>query len=367
MISKYIHLLAFITLFTACKKDNKYFKSKDNSTSINLVKSNEFTVQPPDSISIGTFSELFSINNNNSRFAFYDKVTKQILVTNDEGKTLNVIGGNGRGPKEFLQVFGYDFDEKNNVIVYDNRQLRLKIFSPAGEIIKNVTLEGERKNHFIASINLYAHEDKVYFGILESEYTTRNVETPFWKSKLIAVYNYNGKLLRKVGQYDPSFHDRKYYRYSPVIYFNPQNLMMYSSHEYNYRIQSWNMKNNYSRKAYFGFKPPNFKVLNQDDIPSPLPKKDRIKLYTQQSYISAISANNSYIFLLFQNIPDRYFQTKDATYKDYFLTLYDLRSNNFKAELKLPYPMAAMNRDKIYLVEDDNPESYTIGVYELEE
>jgi hypothetical protein len=360
----YVFLLA--VLLGCSNSKEKRFISEKNIQSIKLVKIKDLVLEVPDTIKIGKIRERFVTNNSNSLLALYDQITKKFYLVNEKGKLISAIAGLGKGPKEVMQVFGFNFDEKNNLVVYDNQQLRMKIYTSDGEILKNVKLEDERKGHYIASPQLFAYNGKVYFGILESDYTTTFKDAPIWKSNLFAIYDFEGNLISKSGKYDPFYKKNKDYRYSPIIYLNPDNATLYSTHEYNYRIQSWALNNNITRVKYFGSRPENFKEVGQEDITGPLSKDKREELYTKQSYISGIFANNNHTFIVFQNIPQVYFERKNAQDKHYYLAVYDNDTSNYLGEIKLPYPLATISNNNLYLVEEDNPEAFKIGIYEIE-
>jgi len=280
-ISQFFFLALFIASCTEKEGETNFNKSEKVNANPSLQKLDSFTIQQPDSLTFGNFREVFQTNADNSRFAFYDKVTKHMVITNTQGKVLSVWGGKGRGPKELMQVFAYNFDEHGNLVVYDNRLLRLKIYSPEGEVVNNVRLEEERKSHFIGAHQLYAYDNNIYVGILEAEFVNISEETAWWNSQLLAVYNYDGDLLSRMVKYDPSHAERKYYRYTPVFYVDSQAGRIFSTHSYNFRIQKWDIASG-KRLAYFGHKPQAFKAYDQSNIDGPLPKKERLSYLPSQ-------------------------------------------------------------------------------------
>ncbi|MEO1023636.1 MAG: 6-bladed beta-propeller [Bacteroidota bacterium] len=218
-----------------------------------LVKQYAYSIKDTTDLLVGRLRYSFKANLIADRFAFYDETQKRILVTDSLGNVLTVIGGEGKGPKEFVKVMGYTFDEHNNMVVLDGGQYLVKIFDLEGNPIH--AFEPEQENISLAGWAMEARNDRILFGAIEPRYLAQlpNAEG----SKMIAAYGYSGELLDTFGQYDSLTNKSKNYVIFPKIALDEEGNHIYTIRSTGYTIQEWNL-NTKDRTMVFHQKPVHF-------------------------------------------------------------------------------------------------------------
>src|SRR5699024_9670952 len=79
-----------------------------------------------------------------------------------------------------------------------------------------------------------------------------------WRSELIGVYDYNGKLIETIGRYDSAIREAKSYLIFPIFHIDFENELLISAQSSSFRIQLYDL-NTQKRMAWFGKKTPSFK------------------------------------------------------------------------------------------------------------
>jgi hypothetical protein len=287
----------------------------------------------------------------------------RFLVTDKKGKILQTIGSKGRGPREFQMVYTYNYDNRNNLIAYDQVQRLMKIFDPKGNLKESFKIDDERFT--ISGKMLYARNNKIYVGIRENKYSP--ISNPdllsAWKSKYFASFTYNGDSVRLFGKSDPflKYSKSSYDRTVFTAEFSDNKL--YAAHENSYRIQSYDV-NTLQRLSYFGHQSKNFGLL-KEEIPINLSRNERFKRRLDESGTELIYTTKDYILFFFINISMEWLKTKKLDTLDYYCVVYDKKSHAFLDEIKLPYRLGLVAGNKLYFTENENPANYTIGVYEI--
>lgn len=83
--------------------------------------------------SVGRIAEL-----GNGNVAVYDPRAKRIVVFDSAGKVIRHIGRAGKGPGEFENVLGLDYN-RGRIATFDYAQSRVTIFDTTGNVVKTVT------------------------------------------------------------------------------------------------------------------------------------------------------------------------------------------------------------------------------------
>lgn len=359
-----IYFVGFCLLFLGCsskiKTDATYTVSKVNKQDLELVHLRSFTLNSSgDSVVIANPISKFNVSKDGQRFAFYDFIYKSILVTDSKGNILHTAGGAGKGPGEFVQILSWTFDEQNNLIVYDEGQRLIKVFNAEGNLKKAVKIL-EEGNFFASGRYLFSRDSLFFIPGIEAEFILNKP----WNSKLMAVLNSKGETKNIVGHYDPYLKEVKTYLNDPLMDIDFDNNKIYSTQLSSYRIQIWDMQN-FKRTDYFGYRSKHFKET-EEEIKAFYPRSKIYKMSVNQSSTQGIFVTSNYLLLYFQNLSDEWFNGRDPADKTYFITIYDRKSHAFVKELKVPYPIGAVADNKIYVIENDQPKNYTIGVYEIQ-
>lgn len=256
---------------------------------------------------------------------------------------------------------GYTFDEQNRLVVFDRGQMRITVFDLKGEVIKSSKVEN--KSYSFGGNKLYAFEGKIYTDIIEQVFLG-DLEHA-WKSKLVGIYNYEGELIDTIGKYDPFVKEAKSYLIFPIIDIDFENKFLISAQGSGFQMQMYNLISQ-SRVAWFGRKTSHYKV--SDEYISPTLPRHKIKEKSlETSFPVSVHLLSDYIVFCFENVTESFFKTNNFNDKKAFISVYDTESYDFYTEIALPYILGNVAGNKFYLIEDDNPDNYTIGVYELKE
>lgn len=344
--------------------DQNFYKSPDKKANLTLKKVDEFTLHGPDTLEIAAPNYRFASNHDQTRFAFFDVIFNRFLIANRNGKIVQTIGAAGNGPKEFRMVYTYNYDERDNLIAYDFIQRLMKIFDPEGDLLHTIKI-GD--NEFtISGKMLFANNKKIYVGIRENKYNP--ISDPdllsAWQSKFFASFTYKGDSLKLFGMSDP------FLKYSKSAYDRtvftadfPENKL-YAAHENSYRMQIFNAET-HRRLAYFGRQSSNFGLL-KEEIPTTLSRKEQSLRRLDESGTELIYTTKDYILFFFINISKEWLETKNLNTLDYYCAVYDKKSHDFLDEIELPYRLGLVAGDRLYLIEDEDPANYTIGIYEID-
>lgn len=359
-------LVILSVLLSSCDGDSidNFSESKNLNQELRLQKVDTFELQKEDSLSdrkIGQIREyLLKKHPSENIYAFYDKIFKQFLISRGS-KIFSIIGGKGRGPKEFVDISSYNFDEEGNLVVHDNGLGLIKTFDLSGELIHTTKVQPSKKFAIIGQY-LYTFQGQYVFGILQHEYLSNLDEA--WNSSLAGFYSKEGKITESFGVYDPYIKSIKHYDVYSVINVDRDNSILLSTQGTIYRIQMYDL-NTKERIAYFGYKSSNFKEIDEE-IDSHEPLSIRKEKSINQSFTSGVYFTSKYVILAFQNLSMEWFTSSDPRTKQYYIAVYDRETKDFLDELLLPYPLANIMDGRLYLLENDNPVEYTLGIYELE-
>lgn len=105
-----------------------------------------------------------------------------------------------------------------------------------------------------------------------------------------------------------------------------------------------------------------------DDKPSvSAPRPVRNEKNLKQSAVGESFVSNTYFFFYHFNWTEEFWQTRDPNAKPHFLNVFQKdEPHAFLGEISLPYmPLYISPNNKAYLLEDDDPDNFTIGVYEV--
>lgn len=145
MINHRLFLFLLLLLVLSCSNEDKdgYYQSRLIDKDISLEKVDEFTIHSDadSDYTIGRIRFSFATNPEGSLHAFYDEMKKQFVITDNKGKIQKVIGQEGRGPGEIVGSAGFDFDEQNQVVMMDDKQLLFQVFNLDGNVIKSTKID----------------------------------------------------------------------------------------------------------------------------------------------------------------------------------------------------------------------------------
>lgn len=361
---KNILLFMLVIFVTNCQSEpdelQEFQESKLEDRNIKLSKNSDIKIVNSEDGNLARPYAALAVSHDSKRFGLYDLIYNHFIIFNREGEIIQILGDEGRGPDEFQQALDFNFDEEKNLIAYDERQFQLKIFDKEGELQKNTSVF-EDGNYSHNTSGLFANDSLIYIGI--TDVSTHNTDQA-WQSELMGIFDYSGEKVKFIGQYDPYIFDNNFYGDLPLFDIVFEEDKIYSTHKNSYRIQVFNVDNN-KKLDYFGRKSSSYKEADQN-IETHFPMEKIEELSLTQSFPNGLFVTDNYILHYFQNATEEWFETKDPLTKEHYLSIYNRDNHAFVKELKSDYQLLEVQDNKLYLLEDTNPDNYTIGIYELE-
>ena len=279
------------------------------------------------------------------------------MIADTTGLISQKIGSVGSGPEEFRHIASFGID-KDTIIVIDGSLDLVKKFTLDGTLI-GMHERMAKDNLWPRSKRLYVSKGHYYLGIQETDVSNENNH---WKSKIIAKYTKNGTLVDIFGSYHPSL-------IGSGLLYNYANLLQrddgdfYTTHRTSYQIQRFSGKDG-KLVSSFGVISPYFK--QSDERPSIYDTREqKNKINTKFSGVDDAFVSEDYLAFHFFNIKEEYWVTRDPNDQDNFFQIYDL-NDEYVGDIVLPYYPLSMDKDNIiYLLEDDNPDHFKVGMYEM--
>ena len=292
------------------------------------------------------------------KIVFYDAAQNQILIADTTGLISQTIGSVGSGPEEFRHITSFGID-KDTIIVLDSSLDLVKKFTIDGTLIGIHESMVAKDNLWPRSNRLFVSNGHYYFGIQEAEISNENNH---WKSKIIAKYTKNGTLVDKFGSYHPSLiGSGLLYNYANLLQRNDGDF--YTTHRTSYQIQRFSGTNG-TLVSSFGVVSPYFK--QSDERPSIYDnREEKNKINVRFSFVDDAFVSQNYLAFHFFNFTKEYWITRDPNDQENFFQIYDL-NDEYIGDIVLPYyPLSMDNDNIIYLLEDDNPDQFKVGMYEM--
>ncbi len=206
----------------------------------------------------------------------------------------------------------------------------------------------------------------MYLGIQE---TDKASDDNYWQSNIIAEYNLNGELLKKFGAFDLAYFESdqdRLYKY-PNIHFDRHTGSIYTTHRIHPFVNLFDPETR-EHKGRFGIKSVNF---SEPVEPARLsdPMHIRRKKNLEQSGIGESFTSDNYFFLNFFNMSEDFYTLQDPNLKEHFFNIFQKElPYAFLGEVPLEYtPLGVTSDNRVFLLEDDNPDNFKIGIYELAE
>jgi len=358
-------VLLLLFLFLSCNNSesneniSEFQESEVSKKNIELKLHDRITLSVPDSVVIAAPNYTFEMDRNGERMAFFDVMTYRFLIFDKDGKFLHSLGRDGRGPEEFMMVYSYAFDEKGNFIVYDDGLKMLKIFDDTYQIQNSISIKNDE--YYFASHKLFAEDGFILTGILETKFAGPSRKDEVWKSRIVSQLTYDGAGGEVFGIYDPYLKQIVPSTYRPVLFMGDE--MLYTSHSNSYRIQVFNLDSK-KREHYFGYRSENFGHLEEEIDPRE-PLETRFRKGFEESSTRMIHADDDYVYHYFINGTEQWLEAKDLSALKNHLVVYDKLNRQFIGEIVLPHRLSYARDNRFYLLENEDPDQFTIGIYEV--
>ncbi|TVQ13947.1 MAG: hypothetical protein EA364_05265 [Balneolaceae bacterium] len=152
----------------------------------------------------------------------------------------------------------------------------------------------------------------------------------------------------------------------PIIRLDTANSFIYYIFKSDYTILKLDLKND-TTYVVSDYMPSKFRKrsISVDQV-STLSLWDAArKLGTNSSNLFAIEFIESDLLVVWYNLTDEFYDTRDDWNIDYYGVLFDLPDFRNPREFSLPGKLLGMYKNNLMILENDDPLQFTIGYYEL--
>ncbi|MEX0662758.1 MAG: 6-bladed beta-propeller [Balneolaceae bacterium] len=353
--------IVFITLITSCQNEsNKINTNEVNNFEIAIVDS--FKISNSEDLILDKVRDIPVLNHDETKIAWINEDRWEVFITNLNGDYITSFGSTGSGPEEFQEIAALGFDQNDNIVVFDVLLDKFKIFNLDGELMHlfEGTLEDDL---WVRSRRIYIDEESIYLGIQESDKAS---ESNHWKSATIAEYSLtDGRFKRAFGEFDPSLSGSSRLYNDANIVTDKGHGLIFTTHRTSPYIQAIDIKTGEVTKR-FGVQTENFNYA-EDAARIEDPMHVRHEKNLHQSFTGESFTSNEFFYHQHYRINDDVLRFGDPFHKTPYLNIYSIKGSfQFIAEVKLDYsPLFVTSEGKIYLLKDNDPENFTVNVYEL--
>lgn len=354
MASRIVSIFFINVLFMFYSSCSSGETGQADTGSVSLAKIDSVVLDDLEPL-FGKFVEQFRINDAGNIWIFAERNQDRIFAFDNHGKFINILGERGKGPKGIIHVSGFDINNEDQVIIYDAAQRMLKIFDLSGKLIQSNTFfsEGELWVH---PYGVYTFEDRLLISVTEMKF----IREP-QKSKLLALVKYSGTVDTVFGMHDKFTEEDNSYSAENTILIS-LNTILTSSVGSPY-IQIYN-RDTYQQVDYFGENSKSFSTPKKE-IYGNLSISEINMRAEGSSIMTGLYSTDNFIVSHMQILTEEFFETVDFRQKKNVLIIYDKETKEYIKEIPVPYTLGAVHNNKLYFIEDFNPDNYTIGIYEL--
>lgn len=345
--------------FIACSSQNPEEELTYNRTSVdqplNLSKVDTITLDSGDHL-FGKFREGLRVDQSGEILSFADDGNQRIYLFDRQGKLINYIGGTGSGPEEFRKISGY-FVDQDRLIVVDESQFLAKVFNIDGTLIRSFPLF-DNQSIYISSRDIHVEGDILYIQILEADKAQDEKN-----SKLVARYRLStGEFLDLVGKYDPFVSESNHYLSMHNFDVDNQNSRLVTSLVLNPRVQVFDLET-LEWSQNIEFVPEQWDERKKAVEPG-MPRQEIMERTTGTSYSTGVFTSESKIFMHFQTLTDAWMKSSDYLSKKNYVAVFNNTGDINYGTAELNGSLGDVHNGQLFVIENFNPDNFTIGVYE---
>ncbi len=275
----------------------------------------------------------------------------QLVVVNYDGKLVEIIGKEGRGPKEIQDARFFGFDEKGNALVLDKASAFFKYYNRNNDEVTSFHYP-IKKGISVTSRNLQQCDGKWYVGVQLLGKSTLP-STP-----IVAVFDSTFSLSDTLGGYDPFFKGRTDVMQEALIDIDCKNRLLYTSHAKTPFIQVFSMDDDFYQKRT-EVKPKSF-MLSDKFISMVGSKSSMARFLSQEQSTSLhLAHSDKYLFHIFRNEARAVEDVRILNDSEHFVAVYDKENLDYLGELMLPgVAMGSTKNGELIILKDENTSEF---------
>lgn len=366
LIIQLVTIIIIVTSFGGCNNNSKNdtnIKSSQNQNRLKLNKVRSLSLDNnPDMGTIGRLRIDFKINRQGERFLFWDITSKQLILTTNDGKIINIAGGKGKGPREFQREIRMNFKENGNIIAFDIVQQKINNYDSHLEYLGTNSICLDTKNLYPSGRGFVITDSSYIIPILQNKFIAPE---QWWESALFAKVDPKTLKVKDImGRYDNTLKHSKVYWNTPILNILTDRNYIVSTHQSLQRIQVFDIK---TGELIARLNPDNSTMFQKptEEISPELNRRETTKKSIGLSFTQQIYVMDDYILLFYGNLTEKFVETRNAMDREYYISIYD-KSFSYIKDIPLNAPLGAVKNNKLFLIENNSPDNYKIDIYVIE-
>lgn len=350
-----LFIILFLSLLLIGCRDTQ--KAKESIKIVQLSKMDEVVLEQDEHL-FGRFYEYMKVSPDGKYWLFNDRIRGQIFVFNNNGSFHSVVGKRGKGPDELLDISSFDINHDNRIAIIDLNQRMFKSFTIKGDLISSHSIL-EKSDFSLLPNSLSWYGDKLLGGIIDINSTFEP-----HKSRLLALINSDGSTEKVFAKVDPFSKEDNRETFTSLIVADEDKDFVYTNLQTSPYFQIFNLAS-FDREYYGGKKTENFKLPKKEVSPQ-ISISKIMELTRGTSSFAQIFLTDEYFIQHMQIMTAEWFETSEYEAKQNVLVFYERNNHKFVKELILKdkTPVAVYD-DQVYMVENFNPDQFTIGIHEI--
>lgn len=251
-----------------------------------------------------------------------------VIITDYEGKFVEQIGQEGRGPKEILSARYLGFDNQQNLVILDKSGAFFKHFNRTTKEV-DVYESPVKQGVTVTTRNLKMCGNRWYLGI------QLLAKSPRPTVPIIGVFDNKFNMVDTLGGYDPFFQGRDGIMKGTVIKVDCEGKRVYTTHAKVPYIQVYSIEDG-KRIGHTTNIPASFMLSDKFITMVSNPREMTRYLSEEQSMSLNLSYTDKYIYHVFRNERNTYARRRKLNNSDHFAAVYDKKSLEYLGEVKLP-------------------------------
>ncbi|NBC26169.1 MAG: 6-bladed beta-propeller [Bacteroidetes bacterium] len=348
------------------KTNNIISNDKSDQFQLRVEKISDFKIKPDSGLRLGSIRDLVAVSANDSLLMWVNTMQNQLFLTDTQGNVVDFFGREGAGPGEFRDITAFGFYGSDNVAVYDWKLDLIKIFDFQGNLIEERPglLEMDL---WIRSGRIFNSNDNLLFGVQQAV-----GQGDIWDTSVVASLAPSGELHSLFGGYGNDLKERKLFYNHPDFTHQRDTERVFITYS-SYHIIEVASADSGKTIQRFGVVSENFKYA-KDQVVQTDSREERDEKNLNQSNVGPPFVSERYLFFNFHNFTEEFFESIDRQVKKYdpnlrenYFAVYDNSPPfAFYGEIQLPYaPLGVSSKGDIYLLENDNPDQFSVGVYRM--
>lgn len=344
----------------SCTQPNKS-TSGEKAKELVLDSLYSFQVESPEIIGNIHDHHGIKVNSTGQRVLFADMSKNKVLITDSLGKVEALVGGNGRGPTEFLEINGLGFIDESTFFVYDESLVLIKKFDINGNLIGSFSPSME--GYSFSSPDFIVNDSTIFAVIIETEYLRffqNNDYEQMAQSKIITAIDTSGNDAGMYGEYDKLTPESKDYVQFSILEFSKSWEKIFIN-QLNSPIVQYFIPETEEFGVFSEQVPKNY-MQAKEFMPARISVNKMKEMSLGRTYAERLVPLENHLFKSMDKLTEEWNITQDHLSKTNILVVYDKDGNIVAEKVLEEKRLFGGHGNKLYFLTDNNPDNFTIQV-----